>query len=73
MPDKTLTDKKAVMTGAYRRIAAMAVIGLGLAVSSPVLAQAAVEIPEPTDLTLLVLAVTGLLVGRRVARRRKDD
>jgi hypothetical protein len=51
----------------------MAVLGLGLAMSSPGLAQAAVQIPEPTDMTLLVLAVSGLVVGRRVARKRRDD
>jgi hypothetical protein len=60
------------MTGVAHRLAFIAVLGLGLAMSSPGLAQAAVEIPEPTDMTLLALAMAGLVVGRQVARRRKD-
>jgi hypothetical protein len=58
------------MTGVARRFAFMAAIGLALAMSSPSLAQAAASIPQPTDMTLLALAVAGLVVGRQVARRR---
>jgi hypothetical protein len=61
------------MSVVARRLAFMAFLGLGLAFSSPGLAQAAVEIPEPTDMTLLVLAVAGLVIGRHVARKRRDD
>jgi hypothetical protein len=61
------------MTGGRRLLILLTALGVGLAMSSPGLAQAAVAIPEPNDMTLLVLAVTGLLVGRQVAKRRKDD
>ncbi len=61
------------MSVVARRLAILAAIALGLAMSSPGLAQAAVAIPEPNDMTLLALAVTGLLVGRQVAKRRHDD
>lgn len=60
------------MSVVAHRISIIAAIGLGLAMSSPGLAQAAVEIPEPTDMTLLALAVAGLVIGRQVAKRRKD-
>ncbi len=60
------------MSVVARRLAIMAFLALGLAVSSPGLAQAAVEIPEPTDMTLLALAVAGLVIGRQIAKRRKD-
>jgi hypothetical protein len=61
------------MTGVARRLAFLAAIALGLAMSSPSLAQAAASIPEPTDMSLIALAVAGLVIGRQVARRRKPD
>jgi hypothetical protein len=73
LPDNGLANKARLMSVVARRLAFMAALSLGLAMSSPGLAQAAAEIPEPTDMSLLVLAVTGLLVGRHVAKRRKDD
>jgi hypothetical protein len=30
-------------------------------------------IPEPTDLALFAFGLTGLLIGRRMAAKRKDD
>ena len=61
------------MTGGQRTLLLLSTLGIGLMLSSPGLAQAAVSIPEPTDMTLLLLAVTGLLAGRHVARHREDD
>jgi hypothetical protein len=61
------------MTVVARRLAIMAFIGLGLAISSPGLAQAAAAIPEPNDMTLLALAAAGVVIGRQVAKRRHDD
>jgi hypothetical protein len=45
-------------------------------VASPALAAGArIQIPEPGDAALFVIAVVGLIVGRHVSRRapRKDD
>jgi hypothetical protein len=61
------------MSVVAHRLAFVAVLCLGLAISSPSLAQAVVEIPEPTDMSLLALAVAGLIVGRQVAKRGKND
>ncbi len=61
------------MTRGQRSLLLLSTLGLGLVISSPGLAQAAVEIPEPTDMSLLVLALAGLVIGRQVAKRRKDD
>ena len=41
--------------------------------SAPVHAQAGTAIPEPSNLALFGLGLVGLIVGRRVARRRTDD
>jgi hypothetical protein len=64
--------KNTAMTRGQRILLLLSVLGVGLVMSSPGLAQAAVEIPEPTDMTLLALAVAGLVIGRQVAKRRKD-
>ena len=34
--------------------------------------QSIVTVPEPTDLLLFSLGVTGLIIGRRAAMKRKD-
>ena len=44
------------------------VAGFGLA--TPAMAQGWVSIPEPTDMTLFALGVTGLIVGRYAAKRK---
>ena len=51
---------------------------LALAASNPVLAQAErksepATVPEPNDLLLFGLGLVGLIVGRRVARKKPDD
>ena len=40
-----------------------------LLAASPAWASGGVEIPEPTDLTLLALGIAGLIIGRRGAKR----
>jgi hypothetical protein len=72
LPDNGLMPKNTAMTKGQRILLLLSVLGVGLVMSSPGLAQAAVEIPEPTDVTLLALAVAGLVIGRQVAKRRKD-
>lgn len=44
-----------------------------LASCQPALASTGIAIPEPSDPWLFGLGVAGLLVGRRVARRRPPD
>ncbi len=41
--------------------------------ASPVQAEAAVRIPEPADLSLLAMAVAGVIVGRHMARKGRDE
>ena len=44
-----------------------------LSAATPAVAQASVPLPAPDALTLLSLGIAGLIIGRRVAARRKDD
>lgn len=43
-----------------------------VATAGPALAQAGggIAIPEPTDITLFAIGLAGLIIGRRVARRK---
>ena len=45
---------------------------LMLSPASAALAQASggIAIPEPTDLTIFAIGLAGLIIGRRVARRK---
>jgi len=53
-----------------RLVAASIALGLAL-LALPALAQAnSTPIPEPTNLALFALGVTGLLIGRHVARKK---
>lgn len=54
-----------------RFIVALLTVPMG----APALAQGSVQIPEPGDAALFVVAVIGLIVGRHVSRRapRRDD
>lgn len=42
----------------------------GAALAQVAGAPAGTAVPEPTDLTLFAIGVLGLIVGRRVARRK---
>ncbi len=59
--------------------ARIAVAVLTFVYASPALAGSSVQIPEPGDAALFVIAVVGLVVGRHVSRRaprhdvRPDD
>jgi hypothetical protein len=48
---------------------------LTLPVAAPAFAQSGIQIPEPGDAALFVVAVVGLIVGRHVSRRapRQDE
>ena len=48
------------------------IVMLGAIAASPAQAQSSAAVPEPNNLVLLGLGVVGLLVGRHVARRKKD-
>ncbi|MEQ1499399.1 MAG: hypothetical protein ABL914_12150 [Novosphingobium sp.] len=51
--------------------AAFAAMVLGSA--APALAGTGISIPEPTHLTLIAMAVAGLLIGRRGGRRPPEE
>jgi len=47
---------------------------LGLSMTTPAFAQGgAIMLPDPSGLTLLSLGLAGLLIGRRVARKRHEE
>jgi hypothetical protein len=41
--------------------------------ASPAQAESAMRIPEPADLTLLAIAVAGVIIGRHMARKGRDE
>ena len=51
------------------RIAILMLLGA----SGPAFAQQAVALPDPGGLTLLGLGLAGLVIGRHIAARRKND
>ncbi len=50
----------------FTRLATAVLIALW---ASPALAQTSVQIPEPGDAALFVVAVVGLILGRQASRR----
>ncbi len=41
--------------------------------AAPAAAQVAVQVSEASNITLFALGVAGVLLGRRLSMRRKDD
>ena len=61
------------MNRVLSKYAGIAAFALCLGVASPALASGGISIPEPTDITLLALALAGLIIGRRGAKRPPKD
>jgi len=43
-----------------------------LSATSPAVAWSGTQIPEPSNLALFGLGLTGLIIGRQISKRRKD-
>ena len=43
-----------------------------LSATSPAAAWSGTQIPEPSNLALFGLGLTGLIIGRQISKRRKD-
>ena len=54
------------------RILLAPVISL-VAITSPAAAQVGAQVPEGSNLTLFALGALGLIVGRRVAMKKRQD
>ena len=58
--------------GIFGILGMVGTIGL-LGSAAPALAATGVTIPEPTHLTLIAMAVAGLVIGRRNGRRPPEE
>ena len=47
-------------------------LAVSLALAGPAHAAGAVQLPDPSGITLFSLGVAGLLIGRHFAARRRD-
>lgn len=61
------------MTGVSIRRAAFAALVLASVPAAPAWAGSGISIPEPTDVTLIALALAGLLIGRRGGKRPPEE
>ena len=49
------------------------IVATGLLSSVPAHAADAFALPDPSDISLFALGLAGLLIRRRIARKRSDD
>lgn len=61
------------MNGGNLHRTAISVCALCLGAAAPAMAGSGIQIPEPTDVTLIAIALAGLIYGRRNGKRPPEE